>query len=218
MTILGYAICMVLKRYAMEKYDPRVDAYIEQAADFAQPILKHIRKLVHLACPELSETMKWSFPHFDYKGTVCSMASFKSHCAFGFWKSKLLPDPYHLLGEDKEQAMGQLGRITSIADLPEESIFITYVQNAVVLNKEGIKLEKKPVAAKTALVIPDYFAQSLAEAPAAKEHFDRFSYSQKKEYLEWVVEAKTEETRQKRLTTALEWIAEGKFRNWKYQR
>lgn len=202
----------------MEKYDPRVDAYIDRAADFAQPILKHIRQLVHQACPELIETIKWGFPHFDYKGTVCSMASFKSHCAFGFWKSKLLPDPNHLLGEGKEEAMGQLGRITSIADLPEESIFITYIQNAVILNKEGIKMEKKPAAAKIELVIPDYFAKSLAEAPAAQEHFDKFSYPQKKEYLEWIVEAKTEETRQKRLGTALEWIAEGKSRNWKYQR
>ncbi|MNV54294.1 hypothetical protein D3C71_1464800 [compost metagenome] len=146
------------------------------------------------------------------------MASFKSHCTFGFWKSKLLPDPNHLLGESKEEAMGQLGRIASITDLPEESVFITYIQNAVILNKEGIKMEKKPVAAKIELVIPDYFAKSLAEAPAAQEHFDKFSYSQKKEYLEWIVEAKTEETRQKRLGTSLEWISEGKSRNWKYQR
>lgn len=202
----------------MEKYDPRIDVYIEQAADFAQPILKHIRALVHEACPEIIETMKWSFPHFDYKGTVCSMAAFKNHCAFGFWKSSLIPDPHHLLSEDKAQAMGQLGRITSIDDLPDKNIFLTYIQNAVILNKEGIKVDKKPAAPKTALTIPDYFSESLAKIPAAQQHFENFSYSQKKEYLEWITEAKSEDTRQKRLSTALEWISEGKSRNWKYQR
>lgn len=202
----------------MEKYDPRIDVYIDQAADFAQPILKHIRALVHEACPEIIETMKWSFPHFDYKGTVCSMAAFKNHCAFGFWKSSLIPDPHHLLSEDKAQAMGQLGRITSIADLPDKNIFLTYIQNAVILNKEGIKVDKKPAAPKTALTVPDYFSKSLSEVPAAQQHFENFSYSQKKEYLEWITEAKSEDTRQKRLSTALEWISEGKSRNWKYQR
>lgn len=202
----------------MEKYDSRIDVYIGQAADFAQPILKHIRALVHEACPEIIETMKWSFPHFDYKGTVCSMAAFKNHCAFGFWKSSLIPDPHHLLSEDKTQAMGQLGRITSIADLPDKNIFLTYIQNAVILNKEGIKVDKKPAAPKTALTIPDYFSKSLAEVPAAQQHFENFIYSQKKEYLEWITEAKSEDTRQKRLSTALEWISEGKSRNWKYKR
>lgn len=202
----------------MEKYDSRIDVYIGQAADFAQPILKHIRALVHEACPEIIETMKWSFPHFDYKGTVCSMAAFKNHCAFGFWKSSLIPDPHHLLSEDKTQAMGQLGRITSIADLPDKNIFLTYIQNAVILNKEGIKVDKKPAAPKTVLTIPDYFSKSLDEVPAAQQHFENFSYSQKKEYLEWITEAKSEDTRQKRLSTALEWISEGKSRNWKYKR
>lgn len=202
----------------MEKHDPRIDVYIDQAADFAQPILKRIRALVHEACPEILETMKWSFPHFDYKGTVCSMAAFKNHCAFGFWKSSLIPDPHHLLSEDKAQAMGQLGRITSIADLPDKNIFLTYIQNAVILNKEGIKVDKKPAAPKTALTIPDYFSESLAKVPAAQQHFENFSYSQKKEYLEWITEAKSEDTRQKRLDTALQWISEGKSRNWKYKR
>ncbi|MCX2453594.1 YdeI/OmpD-associated family protein [Pedobacter sp. PLR] len=202
----------------MEKYDPRIDTYIDQAAEFAQPILKHIRALVHEACPEISETMKWSFPHFDYKGTVCSMAAFKNHCSFGFWKSTLLPDPKNILRVDKEQAMGQLGRITSIAGLPDKNIFMTYIQNAVILNKEGIKMDKKPLAPKTELHIPEYFSNSLAAAPDAQKHFEQFSYSQKKEYLEWITEAKSENTRHKRLTTALEWIAEGKSRNWKYQR
>ncbi|WP_316839697.1 YdeI/OmpD-associated family protein [Pedobacter gandavensis] len=201
----------------MEKYDPRVDAYIDHAEEFAKPILTYIRAVVHEACPEIIETMKWSFPHFDYKGTVCSMASFKSHCTFGFWKSSLLPDPHHLLSTDKEQAMGQFGRISSIADLPDKNIFMTYIQNAVILNKEGIKVDKKPAAPKTELIIPDYLSKSLAANPSASQHFQAFSYSQKKEYLEWITEAKSEETRNKRLTTALEWIAEGKTRNWKYK-
>lgn len=202
----------------MEKYDPRIDAYMEQAASFAQPILKYLRELIHEAAPEILETMKWSFPHFDCKGTVCSMAAFKSHCAFGFWKSTLLPDPEHLLAEDKEQAMGQLGRIRSIADLPEKNILMAYIQKAVLLNKEGIKVTKKPLGPKTELIIPDYFSSSLAENPTAKKHFEQFSYSQKKEYLEWITEAKSEDTRNKRLATALEWIGEGKSRHWKYKR
>jgi hypothetical protein len=127
----------------MEKHDKRIDAYINKSADFAQPILEHIRKLIHQASPEITETIKWGFPHFDYKGTVCSMAAFKNHCAFGFWKSSLLKDPYKLLSKNTEDAMGQLGRISSLNDLPEDKILIEYIQDAVKLNEAGIKISKK---------------------------------------------------------------------------
>jgi len=203
----------------MEKQDKRIDAYIEKAADFAQPILKHIRRLVHKASPEITETMKWSFPHFVYKGTVCSMASFKSHCTFGFWKSSLLKDRHNLLSKKTQGAMGQMGRITSLADLPEDNTLIEYIRNAVKLNEEGVKVpSKKPIAPKTEIDVPDYFTKALKKHPDAKESFEKFSHSHKKEYMDWITEAKTEETRNKRMDTAIEWLTEGKSRNWKYER
>lgn len=200
---------------SMETFDTRIDAYIEKSADFAKPILKHLRELIHQASPEISETMKWSFPHFDYKGTICSMASFKQHCAFGFWKSSLLPDPHNLLNSETESAMGQFGRITCLADLPSDEIMSEYIRNAVILNETGVKLpqKRKSVPASTELEIPGYFVEGLSMNPLAQSTFESFSYSHKKEYLEWLEEAKTEETRLKRMATALLWLAEGKSRN-----
>ncbi|KEQ29432.1 YdeI/OmpD-associated family protein [Pedobacter antarcticus] len=201
----------------MEKYDPRIDKYIDDAAEFAKPILNHLRTLVHQACPEMKETMKWSFPHFEYKGTVCSMAAFKQHCAFGFWKAALLPPAtQELRSSASANAMGQLGKICSLNDLPTDDLLISSIKFAVQLNEEGVKLKKKPASPKTELLIPEDFANLLAQAIAAKNHFENFSYSQRKEYLQWITEAKTKATREKRMQTAVEWLADGKIRNWKY--
>jgi uncharacterized protein YdeI (YjbR/CyaY-like superfamily) len=202
----------------MEKYDERVDAYIDKSAEFAKPILKHIRELVHKASPEITETIKWGFASFDYKGPVCSMAAFKQHCSFGFWKTKLIPDPYNLLTKSDE-AMGQLGKISALTDLPDDDILVEYIRNAVRLNEQGIKNPvKKPVAARIEIQVPAYFAAVLEKHPLAKEKFDQFSYSHRKEYIEWITEAKTEPTREKRIATTIEWLTEGKSRNWKYQK
>lgn len=127
----------------MENYDPRIDQYIADAAEFARPVLIHLRTLVHYACPEMKETIKWGFPHFEYKGTVCSMAAFKRHCAFGFWKAELLPIKAELQGSATENAMGQLGRICSLNDLPPDELLISSIQYAVKLNEEGIKIYRK---------------------------------------------------------------------------
>ncbi|HMJ09244.1 MAG TPA: YdeI/OmpD-associated family protein [Pyrinomonadaceae bacterium] len=197
----------------MPKIDPRVDAYIERSAEFAKPILLHIRDLVHRACPDVEETMKWSFPHFDYKGMLCSMASFKHHCAFGFWKQALLEKDAF---KAQKTAMGNFGRITSLNDLPPDDVIAGLVRQAVELNDKGIKVEKKP-AAKKELVVPDYLMAALKKSKAARETFDNFPYSCKKEYVEWITEAKTDATRDKRLATTLEWLSEGKRRNWKYE-
>ena len=198
----------------MGKTDPRVDRYIAKAADFAQPILTHLRRVVHAACPGVEETMKWSAPHFDYKGEMmCGMAAFKAHCAFGFWKSSLVLD-----GPSATDAMGQFGRITSIRDLPPARTIAAYVKKAAKLNDEGIKVGRKPAAAKKPVRVPADFAAALKQRPAARKAFDAFSPSHRREYIEWVTEAKTEATRQKRVATALEWLAEGKSRNWKYER
>lgn len=199
----------------MSTFDPRIDSYIEKSADFAKPTLTHIREIVHKAFPQILETIKWGMPFFDHKGTVCNMAGFKQHCAFGFWKSSLLPDPYNLLKQNTVDAMGQLGKISSIADLPSDEILIEYIQNAVKLNEQGSKVAK-PSKARTELIVPEFLIAILDQNPAAKTAFDNFSYSHKKEYIQWFNEAKTEETKQKRIATALEWLSEGKPRHWKY--
>ncbi|MEO5682613.1 MAG: DUF1801 domain-containing protein [Chitinophagaceae bacterium] len=200
----------------MPKQDPRIDAYIIKSADFALPILQQLRVLVHAACPETEETMKWSFPHFMYKGEIlCSMASFKQHCAFGFWKAALMKDAQQLL-DNRKEAMGTLGKITSLKDLPADKKVMAWVKEAMKLNDAGIKVAKaKPLTSKE-LVIPAFFSAALAKNKKALAVFEKFSPSQKREYTAWLIEAKTVPTREKRMSIALEWIAAGKIRNWKY--
>ena len=199
----------------MGKKDKRVDAYIAKAQPFAKPILKKIRDLVHKAAPNIEETMKWSFPHFDYKGNVCSMASFKQHMAFGFWKAVVMKDPKKILNSN--EAMGHFGRIISIKDLPPDSVMIQYIKEAVRLNEEGVKLPvKTKTGQKKELIIPDYFKKALDKKKKALKTFEGFSTTNKREYAEWVTGAKTDETRKRRLSQAIEWMAEGKVRNWKY--
>jgi uncharacterized protein YdeI (YjbR/CyaY-like superfamily) len=193
--------------------DPRIDAYIDNAAEFAQPILTHIRGLVHGACPDVEETMKWSFPHFTYHGVLCSMAAFKAHCAFGFWKASLVLDAP---GDDV--AMGQFGRITSLKDLPGKRIMAAYVKKAAALNRDGVKVPKPgKTGAVRPLDIPPDLATALEQHRTALDTFDAFSPSHRREYVEWITEAKRDETRAKRIAQAVEWVAEGKQRNWKYQ-
>jgi uncharacterized protein YdeI (YjbR/CyaY-like superfamily) len=199
----------------MATRDPRIDAYIAKSAEFARPILTHLREVVQAACPAVEETMKWSFPHFQYKGMLCSMAAFKEHCAFGFWKSSLV------LGEGQggsDDAMGQFGRITKLSDLPSKKVLIGYIKKAMELNEAGVKspTRSKPKTPKAEPIAPDDLAAALDRNPAARATFDKFSPSNKREYIEWITEAKTPATRTRRLDTAIEWMAEGKPRNWKY--
>lgn len=198
---------------------PGVDTYIEKSADFARPILKKIRKVVHQGCPEVTEELKWGFPHFMYKGMLASMASFKAHCAFGFWKGELLTGKHKALTGDRETAMGEFGRITSLSDLPDEKTLLRYIKDAMKLNDEGVKRASKPrVKRDQVLDVPDYFLAALQKSRKALTTFEGFSYSHKKEYVEWVSEAKGEDTRKKRLQSAVAWMSEGKPRNWKYMR
>ncbi|HEV2805340.1 MAG TPA: YdeI/OmpD-associated family protein [Chthoniobacterales bacterium] len=198
----------------MATKDPRIDAYIARSAPFAKPILKHLRKVVHAGCPEVTETIKWSMPHFDYKGMMCGMAAFKAHCAFGFWKGDLV------LGRDREEekpGMGTFGCIKSLADLPNEKTLIGYVKKAAALNDAGIKAPGRAAPKKRAPIpVPDDFAAALKKNAKARQTFDGFSPSHRREYLEWITEAKREETRKERLTKSVKWLAEGKARNWKY--
>jgi uncharacterized protein YdeI (YjbR/CyaY-like superfamily) len=198
----------------MPAKDERVDAYIARSADFAKPILTHLRRLVHAACPEAEETIKWGSPFFMHKGILCFMAAFKAHCAFGFWKRKLL-----VAREKTEVARGEFGHIKSPADLPSDRELVALIRNAVALNDAGVK---KPASCKSAagrkLVVPEYFQTALEKNKAARGVFEKFNYTRKKDYVDWIVEAKRAETREKRIDTALQWLATGKSRNWKYER
>ena len=197
----------------MASKDLRVDAYIAKSGAFAKPILTHIRKQLHANCPDATETIKWSMPFFEYKSRIFSnMAAFKAHCAFGFWNGALLK-----IDSKLDKAMGQFGRITSLADLPGDKEFARIIKAAMKLHIEGAKSpsRSKP-AGKKELVVPDYFLAAVEKNKKAFATFGGFSASKKKEYVEWITEAKTEATRDKRLTQAVEWMAEGKVRNWQY--
>lgn len=198
----------------MPTVDPRVDAYIEKSAEFAKPILSHLRKLIHKACPEVTETLKWSMPGFEYKGFLCNFAAFKQHCAFGFWKQSLLESDAF---PQNKTAMGSFGRLTSVKDLPSDKVMIGLIRQAVKLNDEGVKVPRKAPEPKKELVVPPDLTKALAKNKAAKTAFENFSYSHKKEYIQWIEEAKTEPTRNKRLATTVEWLSQGKSRNWKYE-
>jgi uncharacterized protein YdeI (YjbR/CyaY-like superfamily) len=201
----------------MPKKDERVDRYIEQSQDFAKPILLHIRELVHKACPQVEETMKWGFPHFDYKGMMCSMASFKEHCSFGFWKASLMTDPEKLFSIGDRDGMGHFGKIASLADLPSDDVMLAYIGEACKLNDDEVKLPSKPKKEQRELVVPKELLEALAKNEAAAKTFEGFPYSAKKDYTEWISDAKSDATRYKRLATTIEWLAEGKRRNWKYE-
>lgn len=202
----------------MAKKEKIIDAYISRSADFAKPVLSHLRELVHKTCPDVEEKMKWGFPHFDYLGQMmCSMAAFKQHAVFGFWKAALMKDPVLADNARSEVSMGHLGRLTSMKDLPSDKKLIAWLREAMKLNELGVKLPAKPrPVARKALAVPAYFAAILKKHKKAFQTFEAFSYSHKKEYLDWISEAKTDETRNKRINTAIEMMAEGKSRNWKY--
>lgn len=204
--------------------DTRVDAYIEQAADFARPILEHLREIAHRALPEAEEMIKWGMPHFTVNAkNVAGMAAFKAHCTFvihGEGRQGEGAKGESGAGESRQgEGMGQFGRITTIANLPPETELVAKLQEARdrILSK-GSAL--KPSAARGPrldIAMPDDFASALAASPAARAVFDGFAPSHRRDYLEWITEAKTPATREKRMVQAVEWIAEGKRRHWKYE-
>lgn len=199
----------------MGKKDPRVTAYIARSAPFARPVLKHLRAIVHEACPEAEETLKWGSPTFLYRGMLCGFASFKQHCTFGFWKSSLI------VGKSSKsaEAMGQFGRLTSISDLPSKRVITSYVKKAMALNEAGVSIrEGEPKRRRRPIAVPADLKAALARNRAANATFEGFPASQRYEYLEWITEAKQAETRARRIQTAIEWLAGGKRRNWKYER
>jgi uncharacterized protein YdeI (YjbR/CyaY-like superfamily) len=202
----------------MPIFDERIDEYISGTKDFARPILRHLRQLVHAACPEVVETIKWSYPHFDYKGMFVSMAGFSQHCAFGFWKGSLLHDPNHYLNRVGESGMSNLGRIRSLADLPPEDALIGFLLEAMELNDKGLSLPKpvKPKQTST-LPLPEELSQALAANPEAEATFHSLSHAGRNDYIRWIQHAKTQTTRERRTLTSLDWLEEGKAWNWKYK-
>ena len=197
----------------MPSHDPRVDAYIAKSADFARPILEEIRARVHAACPNVEETIKWGMPSFVHAGAIlCGMAAFKQHASFGYWKHALV------MGEAERDGMGSYGRLASVRDLPPKARMQADLRKAMKLNEDGVKPERRKSAPRPAPEVPDELASALEKNKAAKATFDAFAPGCRREYIEWIVEAKREETRAKRLAQALEWMAQGKRRNWKYEK
>ena len=202
----------------MSKKDNHIDQYIAKSSEYAKPILMHLRDLVHKACPDVEETIKWGMPSFDYKGPYFGMAAFKKHAVFGFWKASLMKDPVLMDNAKSERAMGHSGQLTSMKDLPSDKKMIGYLKEAKKLNDDGVKLPPRKKTVKKDIVVPDYMMKAIKENTKALAVFDAFSPSHKNEYIEWVTEAKTDATREKRTATMIEWLVEGKSRNWKYMR
>jgi uncharacterized protein YdeI (YjbR/CyaY-like superfamily) len=201
----------------MRSRSAEVDDYIAGAADFARPILKKIRSLFHKACPEIQETIKWGFPHFEYKGIVASMAAFKRHAAFGFWKAKVLAGASGIFAGKGESA-SRMAKLTSVSQLPTDEIFLTFIREAVALNERGVQVPKKPPRRRPVLEMPEDLMLALKKNKKARATFEGFSPTNRRDYIEWITEARQDETRHKRLATAIEWMAEGKPRNWKYMK
>jgi hypothetical protein len=199
-------------------FDKRIDSYIATAPDFAEPILKHIRDVVHEAVPRVEETMKWSTPSFEYDGMMCGMAAFKKHCMMGFWKAELLAKQFPTLAADGK-SLQRLSGIRSIKDLPPKATLIKVIRAAAKLNEDNIKTPRKPrVTTIRTVRAPADLLAALRNNAEARAGYDALSPSHKREYIEWITEARRDETRRQRVMTAVEWMAEGKIRNWKYVR
>jgi uncharacterized protein YdeI (YjbR/CyaY-like superfamily) len=193
--------------------EPRIDAYITKAPQFAQPILEKVRERVHAAVPDVEEAMKWSAPGFTLDGKILlMMAAFKAHAALNFWRGQEIGD-----GPPKVGAMGQFGKLTSVEDLPPDDELDALIREAAALSKQAPAPRKTKHEPKPAPELHPEFAAALAEAPTAKAALDGFPPSAQRDYFEWIAEAKQEATRSKRIVTAIQWLSEGKRRHWKYQ-
>lgn len=195
--------------------NPAVDAYIAKAQPFARPILTHLRRLVHRACPQVEESIKWGVPHFGHQGPLAMMAAFKEHASFGFWKQRLMADPARIFPKRGESSMG--GRkVRSLRDLPSDRVLLGYLHAAIRLNEQGAKLPRSAKKKPPPKLPPD-LAAALKKHPKAKATYDAFPPSKRRDYVEWITSAKQAATRERRLATAIEWLAAGKSRNWKYE-
>ncbi len=195
----------------MANFDKRIDNYIQKSEPFAQPILMHLRKLVHKACPDVTETIKWGMPYFEYKGMLCNMAAFKHHCAFGFWKAALMKDAAMLI-ENNGKAMGHAGKITSLKELPQDRVMIERIHEAIRLNEEGINLPDRS-RSTIEVIVPDVLSRELKRKRNAFNKFNELPASHRKEYVDWVNEAKTLDTKQRRSEKVVEMLLHPKSKS-----
>lgn len=197
----------------MGQRNERVDAYIARQAEFARPILERCRDLVHETCPAAIETIKWGAPAFEHHGLLCSMAAFKRHAAFGFWKHDLV------IGSDapSRQAMGSFGRLTSVDQLPSKRAFSAWMKKAMKLNEDGVAAPREKSSKKKPVRVPAELTAALSRNAKAAAMFEAFPPGCRREYSEWIAEAKKDETRARRVATTIQWLSEGKKRNWKYE-
>lgn len=200
--------------YRVSTTDPRVDAYIAKSAPFAQPILQRLRATVHTALPEVEESIKWGMPFFVYADRpLANMAAFKQHCAFGFWQGQAVAD-----AGKRGEAMGQFGRIAALSDLPSARELKALVKKAAALIDAGPASPRpRALSPKPAPELPADLGAAFKRNIAARRGYEGLAPGQQREYVEWITEAKREDTRSRRLTQALQWLAEGKSRNWKYE-
>lgn len=200
----------------MATKDPRVDSYIAESAEFARPILKHLRKVIHQGCPTAVETIKWGCPFFDYHGLLCGLAAFKAHCSMFFWRDidveRWLPKT-----NSAGAGMGQFGKLTSLADLPKDSVLLACVRAAVEQRNAPSSKTKRARKPGKELPVPADLKTALTANAKAATTFKNFAPSQRRAYLDWIADAKQPATRKKRLQTTIEWLAEGKPHNWKYR-
>ena len=182
-----------------------VTTYIENAASFAQPILSKIREIVHQACPEIEENLKWSFPHFNYRGKIiCSMAAFKQHCAFTFWLAAQLKDQDKILQRGESQkSMGHLGKLQSPDQIPDQNILINYIHEAINLSQAESRVVRK-LTDRTEIKIPVELEAALKKNKEVYRKFDQLPYSHRREYVNYITEAKKADTRERRITKTIE--------------
>jgi len=188
----------------MPTIDKRIDDYIASAQPFAQPVLRHFRKLVHTTCPDVVETIKWRMPFFEYKGTMCHMAAFKQHSVIGFWKASLFKDQSLVITAQSEVAMGHLGKITSLKDLPSDKKLIGYIKEAMQLNEAGAKLPKNSTTSTSTPELPDILVTAFRKNKKAQQLFEAMAPSHRKEYINWLNDAKKTETQERRLAKMMD--------------
>lgn len=203
----------------MKRYNPKVDDYISEAADIAKPILNYLREIIHNTCPEVEEVVKWGIPHFDYKGDMmCILAAYKHHCSFSLFKAELMSDAKIKESVRAGKKMGYMDKIKTLSDLPSKNVLAAYIKEAMALNESGTKKQKPAKKGPAEIEVPVFFLERLDKKPKAKKIFESKPPSFRKEYSKWLIDAKTQETREKRMAQALEWIAEGKGRFWQYEK
>lgn len=199
----------------MPKKDPRVDAYIAEAPEYARPILKRVRKLIHQGCPTAAETIKWGCPFIDYHGLLCGFAAFKRHCSLFFWRD-IDVEAFLPKTNTAGAGMGQFGKLTSLADLPSDTKLLACVRSAMEQRDSPASKPRRQRQPAKEPAVPADLKKALAASRAAAKTFREFAPSHRRDYIDWITEAKRPATRTERVATTIQWLSEGRKRNWKY--